>query len=244
MSDAEVARRILRCLDLTDLSDVCSDPALDALCRQAQTPHGPVAAVCVWPQFVVRAHDLLRGSAVRIATVANFPDGDDDLERVVDDAEEAIGDGADEIDCVMPYRAFLRGDVRQVGDLLAAVRDMVDGGRTLKVIIEAGELPDAAAIAAASRLAIESGADFLKTATGKAAPAAPAAAEKMLAAIRDAGRPVGLKVAGGVRTLAAARDYFDLAARVMGEGWATPQTFRIGASALYDPLVAAIEGRA
>jgi deoxyribose-phosphate aldolase len=73
MSDADVARRILRCLDLTDLSATCSEPALDALCRQALTPHGPVAAVCVWPQLVVRARDLLRGSPVRIATVVNFP---------------------------------------------------------------------------------------------------------------------------------------------------------------------------
>ena len=147
MSDAEVARRILRCLDLTDLSESCSEPALDALCRQALTPHGPVAAVCVWPQLVGRASDLLRGSPVRIATVVNFPEGEDDLERVSDDAEEAVGDGANEIDCVLPYRAFLRGETGPVRDLLAAVRDMVDGGRTLKVIIEAGEMPDAAAVA-------------------------------------------------------------------------------------------------
>jgi len=243
MSDAEVARRILRCLDLTDLSATCSEPALDALCRQALTPHGPVAAVCVWPQLVVRARDLLRGSPVRIATVVNFPEGEDDLERVSDDAEEAVGDGANEIDCVLPYRAFLRGETGPVRDLLAAVRDMVDGGRTLKVVLETGAFPDAAAIAAASRLAIDSGVDFLKTSTGKAAPPSLEAAETMLATIRDAGRPVGLKVSGGIRTLAAARDYLDLADRVMGQGWATPQTFRIGASALYDTLVAAIEGR-
>lgn len=121
---------------------------------------------------------------------------------------------------------------------------MVDGGRRLKVILETGMLLSPGAIAEASRLSIEGGADFLKTSTGKTAVSAtPDAAEIMLATIRESGRAVGLKVSGGVRTLADAALYLDLADRAMGAGWATPETFRIGASALYDALVAAIEGR-
>lgn len=244
MPDAELARRALRSLDLTDLSDNCSDHAVDELCARALTPLGPVAAVCIWPQLVERARGALRGSPVRIATVINFPGGGEDLERIVDDTSEALNDGAEEIDLVLPYRALLRGEPGVARDVVAGVRDMVDHGRRLKVILETGMLPSPDAIAEASRLAIEAGADFLKTSTGKTpVSATPEAANAMLSAIREAGRPVGLKVSGGIRTLADARRYLDLADRAMGAGWATPQTFRIGASGLYDALVAAIEGR-
>jgi deoxyribose-phosphate aldolase len=244
MSDPDLARRALRCLDLTELSDSCSEHLIDELCRRALTPLGPAAAVCVWPQFVVRARDALEGSPVRVATVINFPRGNKDIEKVVEDAEEAVGDGADEIDCVMPYQAFLRGESALVADLIAGVREVVDGGRTLKVILETSALGAPEKIEAAARLAIESGADFIKTSTGKSRiSATPEAAETILAAIRAAGKPVGLKVSGGIRTLESAKIYFDLADRIMGPDWATPKTFRIGASSLYDSLIAAIEAQ-
>lgn len=244
MSDADVARRALRCLDLTDLSEACSGRAIDALCAKAVTPQGPVASVCIWPQFVSRARRILRDSPVRLATVANFPAGGEDIERVTEDVEEALGDGAQEIDLVMPQEAFRRGDAAVARDMIAAVRDVVDQGRCLKVILETGALGDTDRITAASQLAIEAGADFLKTSTGKSAVSAtPEAAEAMLGVIRAAVRPVGLKVSGGIRTVADAAAYLDLADRLMGPGWATPQSFRIGASGLYDDLIAAIEGR-
>lgn len=243
MSEAEVARRALTCLDLTDLSETCSDRAVEALCAKALTPHGPVAAVCLWPQFVSRARAALRGSSVRLATVANFPAGGEDIDRVTEDVEEALSDGAQEIDLVMPYQAFLRGDAAIAHDLIAAVRDVVDQGRSLKVILETGALGQPERIAA-SRLAIEAGADFLKTSTGKNAVSATLdAAEAMLSAVCAAGRPVGLKVSGGIRTLADVAAYLDLAELMMGPGWATPKTFRIGASGLYDDLIAVVEGR-
>jgi deoxyribose-phosphate aldolase len=242
MSDAALARRALRCLDLTELSDSCSDALIDRLCRKALTPHGPVAAVCVWPQFVTRARDALEGTPVRIATVVNFPRGDKDIEKVIEDAEEALGDGADEIDCVLPYDALQRGETAFVADFLSGVREVVGSGRTLKAILETGALGASDRIAAAARLAIASGADFVKTSTGKSrVSATPEAAEAILAAIRASGKPAGLKVSGGIRTLDGARTYLDLADRVMGAGWATPKTFRIGASALYESLVGAIE---
>jgi deoxyribose-phosphate aldolase len=244
-SDAAIARRALHCLDLTDLTETCSEHAIDELCARAVAPLGPVAAVCVWPQFVSRARAGLRGSAVRIATVVNFPAGGEDVDRVVDDTTEALGDGANEIDLVLPYGAVRRGDLDAASEMVAAVRDVVDQGRLMKVILETGELKDPKLIEAASRLAIEAGADFIKTSTGKTPiSATPEAAEIMLNAIKASRRPVGLKPSGGIRTVADAALYLGLADRVMGAGWATPATFRIGASSLYDALVAAIQGRA
>lgn len=244
MSDAGLAQRALRCLDLTDLTDNCTDQAIDALCAKAQDQHGPVAAVCVWPQFVVRARDVLRGSPVRIATVVNFPAGGEDVARVTDDVREALSDGANEIDLVMPYEALRRGDVAVVSEMIEAVRDVVDQGRTLKVILETGMLSDPSLIRKASQIAIDAGADFIKTSTGKTpVSATPEAAEIMLQAIKESGRPVGLKPSGGIRTVADARIYLDLADRIMGPDWATPKTFRIGASSVFDTLLAAIEGR-
>ncbi|HEY8384460.1 MAG TPA: deoxyribose-phosphate aldolase [Microvirga sp.] len=243
-SEAAIAQRALRCLDLTDLSESCSDPAIAELCAKALTPHGPVAAVCVWPQFVGRAREPLRGSSVRIATVVNFPAGGENVDRVTDDVNEALGDGAHEIDLVIPYEAIRRGDLDLAADMVAAVRDHVDQGRLLKVILETGKLVEPALIEAASRVAIEAGADFIKTSTGKTPVSATLeAAEIMLNAIKASGRPVGLKPSGGIRTVADAGAYLALADRIMGPGWAAPQTFRIGASSVYDALIAAIEGR-
>jgi deoxyribose-phosphate aldolase len=245
MSDVQTAQRALRSLDLTDLTETCTDQAIDALCRKALDPRGPVAAVCVWPQFVKRAQESLKGSSVRIATVVNFPAGGEDVGRVTDDVQEALSDGANEIDLVLPYGAVRRGDLAAATEMVEAVRELVDGDRLLKVILETGELKDAALIETASRIAIESGADIIKTSTGKTpVSATPEAAEIMLNAIKASGKPVGLKPSGGIRTVADAKVYLDLADRILGQGWATPRTFRIGASSVYDALIAAIEGRA
>jgi deoxyribose-phosphate aldolase len=244
MSDADMAVRALRSLDLTDLTDTCADQAIDALCKKALDPRGPVAAVCVWPQFVKRAHENLKGSPVRIATVVNFPAGGEDVSRVSDDTQEALSDGANEIDLVIPYNAVRRGDLAAATEMVEAVRELVDGERLLKVILETGELKDAKLIETASRIAIDAGADFIKTSTGKTpVSATPEAAEIMLNAIKASGRPVGLKPSGGIRTLDDAKIYLDLAEHILGSGWVTPRTFRIGASSVYDALIAAIEGR-
>jgi deoxyribose-phosphate aldolase len=245
MLDADIALRALRSLDLTDLTETCTDQAIDALCKKALDPRGPVAAVCVWPQFVKRAHDNLKGSSVRIATVVNFPAGGEDVSRVADDTQEALSDGANEIDLVIPYDAVRRGDRAVATEMVEAVRDLVDGDRLLKVILETGELKDAKLIETASRIAIDASADFIKTSTGKTpVSATPEAAEIMLNAIKASGKPVGLKPSGGIRTVDDAKIYLDLAERILGSGWATPRSFRIGASSVYDALIAAIEGRA
>lgn len=241
-SDGDVARRAMPLLDLTDLSDTCTDASVEALCGKARTSR--VAAVCVWPAFVARCAELIDGSPVRIATVVNFPSGGTDIERTVAETAEALDDGAHEIDLVLPYRAFLAGDTDLAGDMVEAVREIC-GRAVLKVILESGAMPDAGRIAEAGRLAIGAGADFLKTSTGKSpVSATPEAAEAMLTVIRESGRPVGFKVSGGLRTVADAGRYLAIADRIMGPGWAGPQTFRIGASSLHDALLAGLGGRA
>jgi deoxyribose-phosphate aldolase len=242
---AALARRLLGLLDLTNLEATCGPAEIKALCAKAVDPHGAVAAVCLWPQFVGEAKRAMAEDHIRIATVVNFPAGGEDLERVLDDIGEALQDGADEIDLVLPYKAFLRGDAALAADMVREAKGVVGEARVLKVILETGAFPDAAAIAQASRLAVGAGADFLKTSTGKiAVSATPEAAKAMLGVIREAGRPVGFKASGGIRTLADGALYLTLAEDIMGRGWATPATFRIGASSLHGALVAAIDGAA
>jgi deoxyribose-phosphate aldolase len=234
-----VAKRALACLDLTDLGDACVASDVATLTRRAVTPYGPTAAVCVWPQFVSQAAAALRGSGVRIATVVNFPGGGEDVDRVVQDCDEAIDDGADEIDLVVPWRAALRGDFGVVREMIAATRDHVGGGRRLKAILETGELATPSLIARTSDVAIACDVDFLKTSTGKTpVSATPQAARAMLEAIRASGRAVGFKASGGIRTLADAAVYLGLADEIMGPSWAEPRTFRFGASGLLDALLA------
>jgi deoxyribose-phosphate aldolase len=240
MEDVAIARRAIRLVDLTDLSDAPTDVDTDALCGRAV--RAGVAAVCVWPRFVARCAERLAGTGVRVATVVNFPTGTDPADAAGAVTAAAAAAGADEIDVVLPYRAWLDGDVQRAGDVLGAVRAEA-GSRPMKVIIETGELPDRAAIDRATHFAIANGADFVKTSTGKTpVSATPEAAEIVLEAIDVSGQPVGFKASGGIRTVADAGTYLDLADTIMGPDWATPATFRFGASGLLDALEATIAG--
>ena len=235
----ETAKLALHCLDLTELGDTCGPQEVGRLFKAAQTPHGHVAAVCVWPQYVTRAADTLRGSPVRVATVINFPAGGTDIERAVEDTREALRDGAQEIDLVIPYRAFLAGDTKLTGDMIAAVADSLSSGQVLKAILETGELQSPELIEAAAQIAVEAGANFLKTSTGKTpVSATPEAARILAKVIKASGKPVGLKVSGGIRTLADARLYMEIAAAELGKDWISPAHFRIGASGLLTALLA------
>lgn len=243
MTDAAFARRAIALLDLTDLSNGLDEAGVERLCARAVTPLGPVAAVCLWAGFVPQARRLLRGTPVRIATVVNFPAGEDDVMRAADEARYALLDGADEIDVVLPWRSLIAGRQEVVGALLGAVRAVVPPGKTLKTILETGELKTPAFIRAAARIAIGTGADIIKTSTGKTAVSAtPEAVRLMLEEIRASGRQVGLKPSGGIRTADDARAYLALADEIMGEGWARPETFRFGASGLLNALL--VEGGA
>ena len=150
IGDAAVAARALACLDLTNLEADCDAAAIDALCARAVTPHGAVAAVCVWPAFVAQAKRLLRDGPVRVATVVNFPAGTASVAEVVVETRSALADGADEIDLVVPWRALAEGRPEAVTEMVGAIRAAA-GAATLKTILETGELADPGLIRARPR---------------------------------------------------------------------------------------------
>jgi len=232
----EAARTALACLDLTSLNDADTEADIVRLCERATGAQGNVAAVCVWPRFAALARQRLP-AAVRVAAVANFPAGGSAIEHALRDVREIVAAGAQEVDVVMPYR-----DPAAAPALLAAVRRASEG-LTLKVILETGELHDAPTIRRACAVALDAGADFLKTSTGKTkVSATPESARLLLQAIEDSGREdVGFKAAGGIRTVADAAVYIALAAYHLGE--ATPRLFRIGASGLLDDIEAVLGSR-
>jgi deoxyribose-phosphate aldolase len=242
MTDREIAARALSCLDLTNLDADCDAAAIAGLCRRAQSPHGPVAAVCVWPRFVAQCREALAGSGIRIATVVGFPSGEDPSKYIRADTRAALDQGADEIDLVVPWRRLAAGHDGAVSERVAEIK-AICGPAMLKAILETGELGDPALIHRAADAALAGGADFLKTSTGKVpVNATPEAAAILLEAIRASGRDVGLKPAGGVRSTADAAAYLALCDRMMGPGWATPAHFRIGASSVLAALLATLDG--
>jgi deoxyribose-phosphate aldolase len=241
-------RLAIQCMDLTTLEGKDSEGRVRSLCAKAlhPAPHLPdvpsVAAVCIYPNLVPVAKEALAGSSVHVASVATaFPSGLSSLEVKLADTEAAIAAGADEIDMVIDRGAFLSGHYRAVYDEIVAVKT-VCGPVHLKVILETGELGSYDAVRRASDLALEAGADFIKTSTGKVGTNATfPVAVTMCEAIRDyarrTGRRAGLKVAGGVRTTKQAMTYLVIIKETLGESWLTPDLFRIGASSLLDDLL-------
>ena len=237
------ARLALACLDLTSLNDADTAADIDALCRRAQTAFGPVAAVCVWPRFVAQARALLP-ARIKVAAVADFPDGELDLTRAVSDVELIATAGGDEVDVVLPWRALQQGRRAEVAEFLSEVR-YVSQPLGLKVIIESGELATSQLIAEATRMALMAGADFVKTSTGKTAVSAtPQAAGVMLREIEASGmRHVGFKTSGGIRTVADAQVYLQLVEASLGREALSPRRFRIGASGLLNDIEAVLSGQ-
>lgn len=234
--DPRRARLAISLVDLTNLRDDCDPDAIDALCARARS--AGTAAVCVWPDFVAQSVRLLTDTDIAVATVVNFPSGDERAFATRVLTERALSDGADEIDVVLPYRAFAARDHGRAGAVLDEVRAATRGRAAMKVILETGELVEPALVAAASRFAIEHGADFVKTSTGKTpVSATPEAVELMLATIAESGRQVGLKPSGGIGTADDADRYLGLAESVMGAGFLAPATFRFGASGVLDALL-------
>jgi deoxyribose-phosphate aldolase len=247
MASPQDAARVISLIDLTDLNDDHDPGALDDLVARAVRHEVP--AVCIWPDFVDTAFAALRDedTRCRIATVVNFPSGDEPIEDVVELAIGSLAAGADEIDLVLPYRALSNGDVdaaRSMVETVVATTHDRSGGRgargIVKVILETGELVDEALIASAAKLAIDAGADFIKSSTGKTAVSATLPAfSTMVDVVAAADRTVGLKPSGGIRTVDQAMDYLRLVDKRLGPEWATPDTFRFGASSLLDDAVAA-----
>jgi len=242
----------IRMIDLTTLEGADTSGKVRALCAKAQRPDPTdrdcpsVAAVCVYPDLVPVAVEALRGSGVKVASVATaFPSGRASMAVKEQDTRDAVAAGADEVDMVIDRGAFLSGRYLQVYDEIRTVRAACTvGDRTahLKVILETGELATYDNVRRASWIAMLAGADFIKTSTGKVSPAATLPVTLvMLEAVRDfraaTGRQIGVKPAGGIRTAKDAIKHLVLVNETVGDDWLDPDWFRLGASSLLNDLL-------
>jgi deoxyribose-phosphate aldolase len=238
----------IRMVDLTTLEGADTPGKVRALCAKARRPDPEdpscpsVAAVCVYPAMAPIAAAALAGSGVHLASVATaFPSGQAPLAVKLADTQAAVRDGADEIDMVINRGAFLSGRYVEVYDEIVAVKQAC-GDAHLKVILETGELATYDNVRRASWLAMIAGAHFIKTSTGKVAPAATLPVTLvMLEAVRDfraaTGRQIGVKPAGGIRTAKDAIKYLVTVNETAGEDWLHPDWFRFGASSLLNDLL-------
>ena len=236
-------------MDLTTLEGKDTPGKVAYLCRKALRPAEPkyevppCAAVCVYPNMVRYARRFLgNDSPVHIASVATgFPSGQYPLQTRLEETRRAVSDGANEIDMVIDRNAFMVGDHAKVFDEIMAVK-AASGRAHLKVILETGELVTYDNVRLASRIAMEAGADFIKTSTGKVQPAATMPVTLvMLEAIRDyffeTGMRIGMKPAGGIRTSKQALAYLVMVKETLGDDWLTPDLFRFGASTLLNDVL-------
>jgi deoxyribose-phosphate aldolase len=242
----------VRCMDLTTLEGSDTPGKVTALCAKGIRPKPgdptipSVAAICIYPARIPEAVEHLRRSQVRVAAVATaFPSGQSFTSIKIAETEEAVRAGAQEIDMVIDRGAFLAGDYQRVYDEVVAIKEAC-GSAHLKVILETGELGTYDAVRRASILAMAAGADFIKTSTGKVQPAATLPVSLvMMEAIRDfvreTGRPVGFKAAGGIRTSKQAIAYLVLLFETLGADWMTPDRFRLGASTLLNDVLMQID---
>jgi len=243
----DVLRKILSFIDLTTLSGDDTDEIVTQLCEKAMsyqddsTNISNVAAVCVYPNFAGIVSSLLVDSNVNTACVAGaFPSGQSPLDIRISEVEYAVANGADDIDMVISRGKFLEGDLDYVSKEVNMIKTAC-GNAHLKVILETGELGNAANIRKASEIAILAGADFIKTSTGKIQPAAtPEAMLIMIDTIKEyyekTGKMIGIKPAGGISEPDEAIIYYLLVAEVLGEKWLSEKYFRIGASRLADKV--------
>ena len=238
----------IRCCDLTTLEGQDTPGKVAALCSKAirPDPSDPsipsVAAICVYPNLVPTAAERLRGSGVKVASVATaFPSGQSPIGVKVRETEETIALGADEVDMVIDRGAFLSGRYAKVFDEIVQIKEAC-GDVHLKVILEVAELGTYDNVRRASLLAMAAGADFIKTSTGKLPGAATLPVQLvMLEAIRDVfhdtGRRVGMKPAGGIRTAKNAIQYLVQVHETLGPDWLTPDLYRLGASSLVNDIL-------
>ncbi len=249
----EVKKLLFNCIDLTTLKSTDSDESVMKFTEKvnkfvdAYPDLNNVAAICVYPNFAEVVNDTLEADNVNIACVSGgFPSSQTFQEIKVAETAMAIHDGADEIDIVISLGKFLSGDYEGMCDEIEELKE-VCGEKHLKVILETGLLRGASNIKKASILSMYSGADFIKTSTGKENPAAtPEAAFVMCNAIKEyyaqTGRKIGFKPAGGINTVHDALIYYTIVKTVLGEEWLNNELFRLGTSRLANLLLSEIVG--
>jgi deoxyribose-phosphate aldolase len=238
----------IRTMDLTTLEGADTPGKVTSLATKAIRPDPSdatipsVAALCIYPNLVPTAVERLRGSSVRVASVATaFPSGQAPLDIKVAEARAVVEAGAEEVDMVIDRGAFLAGRYAKVYDEVVRVKEACADAH-LKVILETGELGTYDNVRRAALLAIAAGADFVKTSTGKISPAATLPVTLvLLEAVRDVydetGRRVGVKAAGGIRVSKQAVQYLVLVHETLGPDWLTPELFRLGASSLLNDVL-------
>ena len=239
-----IARRIIGLLDFTSLKITDSNKSIEALCEKVNNyqfsfPDLPIfGGFCVYPRFVRVLKKSLEIPTINIvAAAAGFPTGNISAEVKIEDVKRSLDDGADEIDIVMPLGEFLDGNHSPIRDEISSIKEIM-GSRDLKVIIESGSLNEPGLIYDASILALESGADFIKTSTGKEKISASLEAVYIMCnAIKN------YYHAGGIRTAEDAANYYSLVEMLLGSQWLLPEYFRIGASSLANNLLTEVEGR-
>lgn len=251
--DKRLLMGILNSIDLTSLNSTDNKSTILHLTGKVNSFSGRfsnipnVAAICVYPNFISFVREKLTAKNVRIASVAGgFPSSQTFRSLKVAECKMAVEAGADEIDIVMPVGAFLGNDFEQVAEEISEIKEAI-GENHLKVIIESGLLGDYDNIFKASMIAMDAGADFIKTSTGKTpVSATPEAAYIMCRAIRDfydeTGIRVGFKAAGGISSTDDALTYFNIVRNSLGEAWINNSLFRIGASRLANNILADISG--
>jgi len=249
--DKEKLKKIFSLIDLTTLSEMDNIMNVTQLCEKVNLqveayPSLPaVAAICVFPELVSVVKEKLENPLVSIASVGGgFPSSQTFTNIKVMEIEQAIQMGADEIDLVLPVGKFLMNDLDYVEYEIQVIKERI-GHIHLKVILETGSLQDLSLIRKASFLAIGSGADFIKTSTGKASTGAtPQAMIVMCEAISDyynrTGKRIGIKPAGGISDTPTALLYYAIVERILWEEWLNSERFRIGASRLTNRLMADI----
>jgi deoxyribose-phosphate aldolase len=247
-SKIDALNTVLSMIDLTTLEGKDSPGKVKQLCYKAahlhdQFPNLPsVAAICVYPTMVPIAKKALENTNINVASVATaFPAGMTSLEYKLEEVKRVVVDGADEVDMVISRGKFLRGEYNYVSDEISLVKEAC-GQAHLKVILETGELVTLDNVRLASDLAMEAGADFIKTSTGKVSPAAtPPVVLIMLEAIRDyykkTGKKIGMKPAGGISKAKLAIQYLVMIKETLGQDWLDAELFRFGASSLANDVL-------
>ncbi|RPI13797.1 MAG: deoxyribose-phosphate aldolase [Ignavibacteriae bacterium] len=247
-SKLQAIKMAVSMIDLTTLEGKDSKGKVHAMCRKGirplesapDIPH--VGAICVYPNMITYAKEIVQGTGVKIASVATaFPSGQTPLKIKLEEVKKVVQLGADEVDMVISRGEFLAGNYKYVFDEIKAIKNAC-GDAHLKVILETGELETFDNIRKASFIAMLAGADFIKTSTGKVQPAATLPVVLcMLEAIRDyydeTGKKIGMKPAGGIKTTKDAIANLVLVNETLGDEWLTPDLFRIGASSLLNDLL-------
>ena len=239
----------LSMIDLTTLEGADTEEKVKQLCYKAHHLHDSIpglpttAAVCVYPNFVKTAVQELKGTNVKVASVATaFPSGQSSAEVKLLDTKIAVDNGAHEVDMVISRGKFHSGDYNFVFDEIAMIKEACGKNVRLKVILETGELGELDKVRRASDIAMYAGADFIKTSTGKISPAATLPVTLvMLEAIRDyyyeTGIMIGMKPAGGISNSKLALQYLLMVKETLGGKWLTNEYFRFGASSLANDVL-------